>query len=154
MEFPESIPMTGTENLVRSVLIFRRYQRSLNRSGVQKGSIDIANLVPIMDTGAVAQSMAMKDEKNLNVGMVSVEGVERSTFTERTMYLCLLLHLFTTDARVNLYQLTCNLPLTNLQRPEEIQEHLKYVINPPHGVCIVSSRTHERDRQFHMGSES
>jgi hypothetical protein len=56
-----------------------------------------------MDTGAVAQSMAIKDEKNLNVGMVSVEAFERSAFAEPTMYLCLLLHLFTTEVRVNLH---------------------------------------------------
>ena len=88
----------------------------------------------MMDTGAVVQIIAMKDEKNLNVGMVSVEALEGSAFVKPTMYLCLLLHLFTTNVRVNLHCRTCNLLLTNLQRPEQIQEHFKYVINPPHGV--------------------
>lgn len=61
---------------------------------------DIPNLVPRIDTGAVAQSMAMEAEKNLIIGTMSVKTSDRGALAQPTMYLCLLLHLFTTDARV------------------------------------------------------
>jgi len=96
--------------------------------------MDIANLVPIMDTGVVAQSMAMKAEKNLNVGMVSVEPFEGNASAGLAMYLCLLLHLFTTDMRINLCWRARNPPLTNLQRPKEVQEHFMHMISPRRGV--------------------
>ena len=100
MEFPQNIPTTGTRGLIRLLLMFGRYGRSLNCSGVQKGITDMAYLVPNIDTGAVAQSMAVKAVKNLSAGMVSVKTSEVNTSTEPTMYLCLLLHLFMTDATV------------------------------------------------------
>lgn len=62
--------------------------------------IDIPNLVPMIDTGPVAQSMAMKDEKNLVIEPASVKTLGEDGLAQPTMYLCLLLHLFTTDAGV------------------------------------------------------
>ena len=55
------------------IVYCRDIKRPLNCSGVQKGATDIANRVPKIATGAVAQSMAMKDEMNLNIGRVLVE---------------------------------------------------------------------------------
>ena len=82
----------------------RVIERSLNCSGVQKGTTDIPNLVPRIDTGIMAQIIATKVEKNFTVRTVSAKASERETRarTQLTMYLCLLLHLFTTNARVNM----------------------------------------------------
>lgn len=98
--------------------------------------------------------MAMKAEKNLIVGTISVEGFEGITSAGLTMYLCLLLHLFTTDAGVNLRRWICTLSLTNLQRPKEVQEHFGYVINLHVESSFASDSTHERDRRYRMDFES
>ena len=58
------------------------------------------NLVPMIDTGAVAQSIAMKDEKNLDSEPGSVKTLDGGALAQPTMYLCLLLHLFTTNSGV------------------------------------------------------
>lgn len=69
MVFPQSMPTTGTVGQAPRVIsdfsFVRYYTSLLYCSGIQKGSTDIANLLPIIDTGIVEQSMLNKTTKNL-----------------------------------------------------------------------------------------
>jgi hypothetical protein len=58
-------------NLGKNTWNYENPGGSLNRSGVQNGTIDIPNLVPMIDTGAVEQSIAINDVKNLTKGNFS-----------------------------------------------------------------------------------
>ena len=134
MEFPESIPITGTEDLVRSPSIFRKYSMLTESFWCPEG--DNGHREPGSNyrhrsRGAKHGDKGRKElERRNDIG----EAFKRSAPAGPTMYLCLLLHLFTTDVGVNLCWRTRNLPLTNLQRPKEVQEHFVHMISPCHGV--------------------
>jgi hypothetical protein len=114
--------------------------------------IDIPNLVPMIDTGAVAQSMAMKDEKNLIIGTASVKNSVGEVLAQPTMYLCLLLHLFTTEARViarwEHFQNFAHRSPASLGDSGELWTYNQSFVES----ASVWDETHERGRQLHMGS--